>query len=246
MARWVKVWDFPEDHWLNDDIRFFGMWIKLIRKAEPKPRKIIRYGQMLETKRGAVYTSVNELATEWHVTRRLVDHFLQLCEQDGMVSVQRMGNRGINVFISNYAKYQDKPDNKRATERTTDSTTNSTTNSTTDSTTEASFFRTNNKEYTEYTEGERGENAPPTRTDVRTYITENKFAIDPTRFYEYYSARSWKGITDWKAAVRAWVARDGTGSKHGTKPAAKKFDNFEPRQDSGSAMDQLIRQLQEG
>jgi len=252
MAGWIKLWDIPEDHWLNSDIRYFGMWVKLIRKAETKNRKIVRNGVMIDAKRGTVYSSVNQMAREWGVTRRTVEHFLHLCESDGMITVQRAGNAGSNVIVNNYAKYQDKPNNGRATDSTTndttDGTTDSTTDGTTDSTTKATSFLTN----TEGKEGIEGKKdrvhrtfVPPTISDIVQYAKENGLQIDAERFWNYYESIGWKvggksHMKNWQAAVRNWSAKQ-TDEK--PKPKAKKFDNFEPRPD-GDLMDDLIKQLE--
>ena len=240
MAGWIKIWDIPEDHWLNSDIRYFGMWVKLIRKAETKNRKIVRNGVMIDAKRGTVYSSVNQMATEWGVTRRTVEHFLHLCESDGMITVQRAGNAGSNVIISNYAKYQDKPYNGRAT----DSTTDGTTDGTTDSTTKATSFLTNT-EGKEYTEGKKSNRTfvPPTVSDVVQYAHDAGLQIDAERFVNYYESNGWliggkSHMKNWQAAVRNWAAKEKPPN-----PSPKKFDNFEPRPD-GDLMDDLIKQLE--
>lgn len=139
MNGWIKLWDIPEDHWLNSDIKFYGAWVKLIRKAEIKDGKKVIRGTMIDAKRGTVYASANQLSKEWGVTRRMVHHFLELCEADGMVNVQRMSNRFLIIKVNNYAKFQDRPNGRCATDRTTDRTTESTTESTTD----RIFFLTN-------------------------------------------------------------------------------------------------------
>ncbi len=163
---WIKLWDIPEDHWLNADIKYFGAWVKLIRAAEYKDRMIVIRGTKVEAKRGNVYTSVNRLAEEWGVTRRMVGHFLELCQQDGMVDVQRVSNRYMVVKINNYAKYQDRRNAKRTTDRATDDTTESTT----DSTTERVFFLTNKQNI---------------QTNRRTRARKNSFADFPQRDTDY-------------------------------------------------------------
>lgn len=253
MAGWIKIWDIPEDHWLNADIRYFGMWVKLIRKAETKNRKIVRNGVMIDAKRGTVYSSVNQMAREWGVTRRTVEHFLHLCESDGMITVQRAGNAGSNVIVNNYAKYQDKPYNGRATDSTTndttDGTTDSTTDGTTDSTTKATSFLTN----TEGKEGIEGKKdrvcrtfVPPTISDIVAYAHEAGLRVDADRFWNYYQSNGWmvgrNKMKDWKATVRNWAAKQ---TEEKTKPKAKNFDNFEARPD-GDLFSQYINQLQGG
>ena len=247
MANWIKQWELPEESWLNEDLRYSGAWFSLIRMAEIKDRKIVRNGLMIEAKRGTVYTSIHELADRWHVSRKWVRHFLDMLIADEMVTELQRDHRGYHLKVNNYAKYQDRQDHRGTTKVTTKDTTEVTTEGTTEGTTEATFFRTNNTEYTEYTEGERGATRqfdPPTVNEVNYFCYQSGLKVNAERFVNYYAARDWKDITDWRAAVRAWAARDGTETKQ--KPAAKKFDNFEPRETEGSAMDEYIKRLEEG
>ena len=113
---WIKVWDIPQDHWINSDAETYGMWIKLIRKAETKDRKIVIRGIMVDAKRGSAYASENQLSKEWGVSRRRVHSFLSKLEQDGMISAQRMSNRFIIIKVNNYAKFQDNPKSMQTTD----------------------------------------------------------------------------------------------------------------------------------
>lgn len=49
---------------------------------------------------------------------------------------------------------------------------------------------------------------PPTLEEVKTYCTERNNGIDPQRFIDWYQARGWKNIKDWKACVRTWESRN--------------------------------------
>lgn len=49
---------------------------------------------------------------------------------------------------------------------------------------------------------------PPTYEEVAAYCKERKNGIDPGRFIDWYQARGWKNIKDWKACVRTWEKRD--------------------------------------
>lgn len=53
---------------------------------------------------------------------------------------------------------------------------------------------------------------PPTVNDVRAYITEKEYTIDPEAFVDYYTANGWKvgknPMKDWKAAVRTWKRKE--------------------------------------
>lgn len=48
----------------------------------------------------------------------------------------------------------------------------------------------------------------PTVEEIRNYVTENHYSIDPETFFDYYEARGWMAgktpMKDWKAAVRLW------------------------------------------
>ena len=49
---------------------------------------------------------------------------------------------------------------------------------------------------------------PPTMDQVFDYCEERHNRVNPQAFYEYYTAKGWKGIKDWRAMVRAWEAND--------------------------------------
>lgn len=59
---------------------------------------------------------------------------------------------------------------------------------------------------------------PPSVDDVRAYVSEKNFDVDPERFVDFYTAKGWmvgkNKMKDWKAAVRTWVKRNNeTGKK---------------------------------
>lgn len=49
---------------------------------------------------------------------------------------------------------------------------------------------------------------PPTLSEISDYITANKFQVDSSRFFNYYSARDWKNIPNWQAKVKQWEEDD--------------------------------------
>lgn len=57
-------------------------------------------------------------------------------------------------------------------------------------------------------EGKSKRFVPPTVDEVRAYCQERKNGIDPQRFVDWYQARGWKNIKDWKACVRTWEKRN--------------------------------------
>ena len=104
--RWFKAWVIPEEHWLRADMKYMGAWYDLIGLAEWQEGVKVKRGNMFDTKRGVVYMSVNALAERWGWTWRTAKHFISMLERDGMVqNITQNGEQ--NVFLSNYAKYQD-------------------------------------------------------------------------------------------------------------------------------------------
>lgn len=253
MAGWIKQWEVPEGHWLNEDLRYIGAWYGLIQMAEPKNKKIVRFGNMIEAKRGSVYTSISELAKKWNVSRWWVRHFLEMLEADEMIDRQQTDTRLTTIIVRNYAKYQDKPNNRPTPERQVieqDIVQQTDRSFASRPTAEATSFLTN----TEGKEGIEGKKdrvcrtfVPPTISDIVTYAHEAGLKIDADRFWNYYESNGWmvgrNKMKDWKAAARNWAAKEnGTGT--GTKPKAKSFDNFEARPE-GDLFSQYINRLEE-
>lgn len=249
MAGWIKQWEVPDGHWLNEDLRYIGAWYGLIQMAEPKDKKIVRFGNMINARRGSVYTSISELAKKWNVSRWWVRHFLEMLEADEMIDRQQTDTRLTTIIVRNYAKYQDKPNNRPTPERQVieqDIVQQTDRSFASRPTAEATSFLTN----TEGKEGIEGKKdrvhrtfVPPTISDIVQFAHENGLQIDAERFWNYYESIGWKvggksHMKNWQAAVRNWSRSDAE-----PKPKPKKFDNFEPRPD-GDLMDDYIKQLE--
>lgn len=62
---------------------------------------------------------------------------------------------------------------------------------------------------------------PPSLEEVKEYCRETKSAVDPVKFYEYYSGTGWisgnRHMADWKATLRYWDRQDREKGKH-TRP----------------------------
>ena len=65
----------------------------------------------------------------------------------------------------------------------------------------------------------------PTLQEVESYCRERRSPVNPARFYKYHEARSWKGITDWRAALEAWE-QNGIDKPEST-PASYDIDRAE-------------------
>ena len=59
--------------------------------------------------------------------------------------------------------------------------------------------------------------APPTVDDILSYCRETGVTIDAQRFVDFYASKGWKvgmaPMTDWRASVRSWAARDRAEAK---------------------------------
>ena len=57
-----------------------------------------------------------------------------------------------------------------------------------------------------------GRFTPPTLQEVRSYITEKNYSIDPEKFFNHYETTNWfRGktkIKNWKACIRTWLNSD--------------------------------------
>lgn len=53
---------------------------------------------------------------------------------------------------------------------------------------------------------------PPTVDDVRAYVRQMRYGMDPQAFCDFYGSKGWKvgnsPMQDWKCAVRGWESRD--------------------------------------
>lgn len=68
--------------------------------------------------------------------------------------------------------------------------------------------RVNNSRVNNIKSNESRVMSPPTLSEISDYITANKFQIDASRFFNYYSARDWKNIPNWQAKVKQWEDED--------------------------------------
>lgn len=80
-------------------------WIDLLLLANYKDKNIVKGRKKIEIKRGSFISSYPKLGERWGWDRRTAKNFLELLEDEGMVSL-KVDNHGIAVNIVNYCKYQ--------------------------------------------------------------------------------------------------------------------------------------------
>ena len=58
----------------------------------------------------------------------------------------------------------------------------------------------------------RGRNIPPKIEEIREYISQNRYSVDPEKWFNFYESKGWmigkNRMVDWKAAIRTWARED--------------------------------------
>lgn len=65
----------------------------------------------------------------------------------------------------------------------------------------------------------------PTIEEVKQFISDNNYNVDPARFFNYYESNGWKvggraAMKDWKAAIRNWNAKEKPRKEEDNDPFA--------------------------
>ena len=73
---------------------------------------------------------------------------------------------------------------------------------------------------------------PPTVDDVREYIRDNGYSINPETFVDFYASKGWmvgkNKMKDWKACVRTWARSDKSRSRGSEQPVKEsKYGNID-------------------
>lgn len=80
------------------------------------------------------------------------------------------------------------------------------------------------------TECKRKGFVPPTVDEVRAYVDEKGYKVDPESFVAFYTAKGWmigkNKMKDWKAATRTWVRQD-KGRADQSEPKESKYGDLD-------------------
>ena len=105
MAGWIKIHRDIDKHWISQDLKKLGWWVYLLYKASYEDNKTLVGHRVIEVKRGQLVVSLSDLAERFEVTKPTVIKFLDLLEQEGMIT--RCVDRKITIItICNYDGYQ--------------------------------------------------------------------------------------------------------------------------------------------
>lgn len=100
--------DLFDHHLWNEKREYsrFEAWLYLIKEARFEDSKVLDKGRLVEIKRGQVYVSIRFLAEAFCWSRKKVETFLKLLENDKMIEKETHKETGQNIItLSNYDKY---------------------------------------------------------------------------------------------------------------------------------------------
>lgn len=143
----------------------------------------IRRGQMLE--------SIRKMAVNTGMTVRNVRTALNHLLNSGQITCQ-VTQFGLLINAVNYAKFQGSD--------VEGDTLNDTRSDTPTDTPPLPVIR--NKEIKNKRNNREAQ--PPTLSEIREFIEAEKLSVKPERFHDYYEARGWRNVKDWKKKIREW------------------------------------------
>lgn len=108
---WIKLYRSIHSNWIwaNGNERYAKWWMDLIMMVNHEPRKVLVNGNLITIGVGQRLTSIKKLSETWGTTRRTVDRFLSLLEEDKMIEVQKTKTKGTTIKVLHYADYQTFP-----------------------------------------------------------------------------------------------------------------------------------------
>lgn len=108
---WIKLYRSIRSNWIwaNGNERYAKWWMDLIMMVNHEPRKVLVNGNLITIGVGQRLTSIKKLSETWGTTRRTVDRFLSLLEEDKMIEVQKTKTKGTTIKVLHYADYQTFP-----------------------------------------------------------------------------------------------------------------------------------------
>lgn len=170
-------------------------------RANHKPKnyrgKLVQVGSFLTSREG--------LSRDTGLSERQVRTALDNLKTTNELTIIS-SRQGTVIQVNNYEKYQS------ATNETTDETSNK--RPTSDQQTTSNNNDKKGKELKEDipTKPPRGKFTPPTFEEVEAYCKKRDRGVNPSRWYDFYTAKDWmigrNKMKDWKAAVRTWEDKE--------------------------------------
>lgn len=105
MAGWIKISRDLVGHWLWQDAERLKWWLDLLFMAAWDDRKQIVGKQLVILKKGQLIASLSFLCGRWERSRTMVEPYLDLLIDEGMIEKNVSHNVSI-ITICNFEKYQ--------------------------------------------------------------------------------------------------------------------------------------------
>lgn len=104
---WIKLHRQLQDCpiWYGERFSKGQAWVDLLLLANHRDKRILFNGEIITIKRGQYLTSMVKLAEKWSWDRKTVSKFLNLLENDKMITKQTDNTKTL-VTIENYSIYQ--------------------------------------------------------------------------------------------------------------------------------------------
>ena len=105
MAGWIKISTDIAKHWIWNDAERLKWWIDILFMASWKDNKQLVGKKLVSLRRGQLVASISFLCKRWGRSRSMVEPFLTLLHEEGMIS-KEVGNNVSVITVMNYEKYQ--------------------------------------------------------------------------------------------------------------------------------------------
>ena len=105
MAGWIKISTDIARHWIWNDAERLKWWIDILFMASWKDNKQLVGKKLVSLRRGQLVASISFLCKRWGRSRSMVEPFLNLLYEEGMIS-KEIGNNVSIITVLNYEKYQ--------------------------------------------------------------------------------------------------------------------------------------------
>lgn len=104
---WIKIDTDIVDHWIWQDAEKLKWWLDILIMASWKDRKQLVGKQLVTLHRGQFVASLSYLCKRWNRSRTMVENFLKILQEGGMIS--RVCENNVSIIeVTNYERYQDK------------------------------------------------------------------------------------------------------------------------------------------
>lgn len=105
MAGWIKISREIANHWLWQDAERLKWWLDLLFLAAWERKRQLVGKQLVILQKGQLIASLSFLCKRWGRSRTMVEPYLNLLIEDGMIEKEVSRNISI-ITILNYEKYQ--------------------------------------------------------------------------------------------------------------------------------------------